>query len=151
MQTNLPPWAPEGTKVVLFGLYSDGSQVASIGTPFEFHPVVAFLLLDDVSRGRRQLSYKRVGYVQKVADKTLHPKLLELDKYALVAGLARLSCAACMFILPSWHAGQLQSVAAWSYPLSWMSGAACLCMTSTNDRSCTFHHHSSCVFLQSLS
>ena len=104
--------------MVLFGLYSDGSQVASIGTPFEFHPVVAFLLLDDVSRGRRQLSYKRVGYVQKVADKTLHPKLLELDKYALVAGLARLSCAACMFIPPSWHAGQLQSVAAWSYPLS---------------------------------
>ena len=52
MQANLPPWAPEGTKAVLFGLYSDGTLVASIGTPFEIYPVVAFLLLDDVSRGR---------------------------------------------------------------------------------------------------
>ena len=64
-----------------------------------------------------------MGYIQKVAAKTLHPKLLELDKYALVAGLACLSCAACMFIPPSWHAGQLQSVVAKPYPLStaWVS------------------------------
>ena len=93
-QANLPSWAPADTKVVFFGMYSDGSQVASIGTPFEFHPVMAFLLLDDISQGRRQLSYKRVGYIQKTADKSLPPDLLGLDECASTA-LSHAAPGAC--------------------------------------------------------